>query len=420
MATAFPPHQSDPAGNPLIRWLMSEGWWLPTPEALTAALGGAINAAGIPLLRLRVSLRLLHPQFIGVSYTWRRNRGDVEVFRPPHEILIEDTYLRSPLAAIYEGAGAIRRRLTGAGALRDYPVLDELAAEGATDYVAMPLIFTDGRRCALTIASDRDAGFTASGLTCVYDALPAIAHAFEVHALRATASNILDTFLGRASGERVLKGLIRRGDAETIHAVLWYSDLRGSTRLADSLPQQTYLALLNDYFDCTAGAVLSRGGQVLSFIGDAVFAIFPTDDVAPCPGATAARCSAAVDAARQALVRLSELNRRRAAAGAAAIGFGVALHLGEVSYGNIGVPERLDFTVIGAAANEVARLAQLCRTLERPILISDALAATLPERFVSLGCHVLRGVREPREVFTLADPPAPAEVPASAPAAQTG
>lgn len=390
--------------NPLVHWLISEGWVIRELPALVAALGQTLNAAGIGVYRMRISLRILHPLFIGVTQTWYRATNQVEEYRPPHAVLLEDRYLLSPLAAIYEGAGAIRRRLDIPAPELDYPILRELLEEGATDYVAMPLLFSDGRLSALTIASDRPGGFETWQLAMIDQTLPAIAHAFEVHALRLTAESILDTFLGHTSGERVLNGSIRRGDGEDIFAVLWYSDLRGSTRLADRMPRQAFLALLNDYFDCTAGAVLAHGGEVLSFIGDAVFAIFPIGQAVP--SAEGVPCNrsasaAAIVAARESLERLATLNQRLAEQGEAELAFGIGLHLGNVTYGNIGVPERLDFTVIGPAANEVARLAALCKRLERTILISAALASQLPETFVSLGFHGLAGVRQPVEVFTV-------------------
>lgn len=393
------------SSNPLIQWILTRGWRIRALPALVAALGRALVEAGVSIYRIRVSLRILHPLFIGSAHTWHRDTDEVEEYFPPHTVLLEDRYLKSPLAAIYDGAAAIRRRLDIAAPILDYPILGELLEEGATDYVAMPLSFAEGRKGALTIASDEPGGFATAHLTMIDEALPAISHAFEVHALRQTATSILDTFLGPLSGERVLRGLIRRGDGENIYAVLWYSDMRGSTRLADRLPRPAFLSLLNDYFDCTAGAVLAHGGQVLSFIGDAVFAIFPLGNAGA--GIPAQRedylaaCTAAVAAARDALARLADLNVRRLARNDPRIDFGIGLHRGEVTYGNIGVPERLDFTVIGPAANEVARLAALCKRLEKPILISSAVASVVPEEFVSLGVHALAGVREPVEVFTV-------------------
>lgn len=388
--------------NALIDWLIAVGWEITEPAELVTELARTMNRAGMPVARLRVSLRTLHPQFIGVAYTWHRASDTVEVLRSPHTILLEEAYTRSPLAAIYEGAGAIRRRLDTADPRLDYPILVEFKAEGATDYVAMPLRFSDGRISALTLTGDRPGGFYVEELALIYEALPVLARICETHALRMTMKTILDTFLGPASGERVLKGLIRRGDAEEIYAVLWYSDLRNSTGFADRLPRGDYLNLLNDYFDCTAGAVVDRGGQVLSFIGDAVFAIFPigsSDRAVEDNPSYAAASAAAMEAAQDAIDRLAVLNASRRQRSQPPLAFGIALHLGDVSYGNIGVEQRLDFTVVGPAANEVARLAALCKVLNRPILVSAALADALPAPFVSLGVHTLRGVRTPQEVF---------------------
>jgi adenylate cyclase len=401
-ATALSEPSAAIHANPLIHWLIAVGWDIPEAIELVAALARTMNRAGMPVARLRISLRTLHPQFIGIAYTWHRATDAVEVVRPPHAILLDEAYMRSPLAAIYEGAGAIRRRLDTTDARLDYPILVDLKAEGATDYVAMPLRFADGRISALTLASDRPGGFFVDELAMVYEALPVLSRICEAHALRMTVQTILDTFLGPASGERVLNGLIRRGDYEDIHAVLWYSDLRNSTGLADRLPRRAYLKLLNDYFDCTAGAVVDRGGQILSFIGDAVFAIFPigaSDRAVEDSPAYAAAIAAATAAAEESLVRLADLNTTRRQSARPPLAVGVALHVGDVSYGNIGVEQRLDFTVIGPAANEVARLAALCKSLDRPILVSAALARATPMAFVSLGVHHLRGVRTAQEVF---------------------
>jgi adenylate cyclase len=228
----------------------------------------------------------------------------------------------------------------------------------------------------------------------------------EVHALRRTAKTVLETYLGHLTGERVLNGLIHRGEGEDIHAVLWLCDLRGSTPLADKLPRRAFLELLNDYFECMAGAVLAHRGEVLKFIGDAMLAIFPigsiTEHPERCPEHMRA-CTDAIAAAREAMHRMTDLNRQRAERGEPPLRFGIALHLGDVMYGNVGAPGRLDFTVIGPAVNEAARLEAMCKTLARPLVISAEFARVLPESLVSLGVHALRGVRRRHELFTLAE-----------------
>ncbi len=389
--------------NPFVDWLLNDGWNITDPKELVARLAERMVAEGIPLWRMRINIRTLHPLVFGTAYTWRRDADHVEEFNPPHSILDTAQYLDSPFAAIFDGAGGIRRRLDVPGVEIDFPILKELHAEGATDYVAMPILFHDGKINAITFATDRPGGFATAELETMFEMLPVLARQFEVYAMHRTARNLLDTYLGKYTGERVLNGHIKLGDGEDIQAVIWFCDLRDSTVMADSMERRDFLAILNDFFDCMAGAVLEHGGEVLRFIGDAALAIFPTGVSTPSRQCcSAARgCEKALEAARDAYRRMEDLNRSRASRDLQPLRFGLALHEGEVMYGNIGVPERLEFTVIGAAANEAARLESLCKTLDKPILISARFESCFPGKLVSLGHHPLRGVSDPQEVFTL-------------------
>lgn len=394
------------SANPLADWLWREGWTIDALPDLTRGLGVAMNAAGLPVFRLRTTLRTMHPQLAGLSHTWRRDTDTVEEFWPPLTVLQQDLFLKSPYALVFEGAGAVRRRLDIEGATLDFPILEDLRALGVTDYVALPLVFSTGRISALTVATDRPGGFVSSELHVIADAMPVLARLMEMHAVRRTARIVLDTYLGRMTGERVLQGLIHRGDGEDIYAVIWFSDLRSSTALADALPRRVYLELLDDYFECMAGAVLAHGGEVLKFIGDAVLAIFPVGAVETdpefCPNHTVA-CDSALAAVRDAVARMAALNTRREGAGETPLRFGIGLHVGDVMYGNVGAPDRLDFTVIGPACNEASRLEAMSKTLDRPVIISAELARLVPDPLISLGFHALRGVRQPHELFTLPD-----------------
>lgn len=396
------------AGDALSSWLLTAGWELRTLSEFVAAFSERLVETGIPVTRLRLTLRTLHPQLVGVTYTWERGKEEVEKFEAPHSILASDEYLKSPYAAIFDGAGGMRQRLDIPNAEFVFPILRELRERGATDYVAMPFYFREGQINAMTLTTDRPGGFTADELERVYDALPALGKVVELHAMQRTARTLLQTYVGRHTGDLVLKGLVKRGDGEEIYAVIWFCDLRDSTPLADSMGRADFVAMLNDFFDCMAGAVLAHGGEVLRFIGDAVLAIFPIDGAAAAatkhPDQCARHqqaCTAAVDAARDATERLAALNTERGQRGEAPLRAGIAMHLGEVMYGNIGVPERLEFSVIGAAANEAARLQTLCKELDHPVLASKEFAQVLPGIWSSLGTHALRGVGRPREVFAL-------------------
>ena len=219
--------------NPLIDWLLSDGWNIVDSGMLLKALAIRMLAMGLDVWRMRMTLRTLHPQVIGISYTWVRGKGDVEIFEAPHSILQSNEYLNSPFAAIFEGAGGVRRRLDSPDAILDYGVLIDLKAQGATDYVAMLLTFSDGKISAITFATQRPGGFCSDELTWINDMLPVFTRLVEVHAMRRAAKTLLDTYLGPHTGERVLNGHIRRGDGEDIAAVIWFCDLRNST---DGLP----------------------------------------------------------------------------------------------------------------------------------------------------------------------------------------
>jgi len=393
----------DRPSNPLIAWLIETGWTLDSPGDVVLGLVERMLALGFPMHRIRVTLRTLHPQFIGISYTWNKS-GEVEEFTPTYEVLQTDAFQKSPYVGIFEGAGAIRRRLDVPGIELDFPILEELSEDGATDYIAMPMMFSDGKINAVTFSGDRLGGFTTAELATIDAMVPVLGRLMEVHALRRTARTILETYLGPQTGERVLNGLIKRGDGEDIHAVIWFSDLRGSTALAERLPRKQFLDLLNDYFEAIAGAVLDHGGEVLRYIGDAALAIFPiggiTDHPELCPEHINA-CGRALAAARDAAARIDGFNAEREERGDPKIGYGIGLHLGDVMYGNIGVPSRLEFSVIGAAANQAARIEPMTKALHKQVLVSADLARVIPEKLTSLGVHVLRGVPEPQEIFTL-------------------
>ena len=366
-------------------------------EELVAGCCTRLAAAGIPLWRGHVSFRTLHPLFEAMAYTWRRDSGIKTVGYAHLQGDAPDDFRQSPHYYMIENrVPFLRRRLTGEEAVLDFPVLEEFRDDGATDYLAYLVAFNEAGTDGITGSwtTDRPSGFSERDIRSLMRIQSRLAVACKVTIKEQIAENIVTTYLGRNTGRRVLTGHIKRGDRETIHAVIWYSDLRGSTRLAHSLAPDDFLAALNSYFECTAGAVMEAGGEVLLLIGDAVLAIFPIGD----GGATEAEaCAAAVDAARASESRLERLNRERAAA----LDFGIDLHVGDVMYGNIGVPDRLQFTVVGQAANEVARLQKLNKSLRRRVLATGQFAQNLDIPWEPMGTHELLGVGAPLEVFAL-------------------
>lgn len=381
--------------DPLAQWFATEAYRIADTAELIAATGEQIVAAGLPLYRLAYFQRTWHPEFSGKGYFWRRGRG-VESGSTPHGFQDGAEYRDNPLPAVYEQRKIFRFRLEGEEP--QAPVLRQFKEEGATDYVALPLFFSTGHIDALSLVSDRPGGFTGSDLDRLYLLHFAFTRIVETHSLRDTATNLLDAYVGRAAGERILAGEVRRGDGQTLEAVIWYCDLRGFTRTSNVLSRDSVICLLNDYFGAMGAAVTAAGGEILKFMGDAMLAMLPIAG----PADRAAAVGRAVQAASVAAQSIAVLNGGRSAAGDQLLRFGLALHLGEVMFGNIGASQRLDFTVIGPAVNYAARLEKVAALTGRPIVLSQAVADLLPSATVEpLGSHALKDIEQPQMVFGL-------------------
>ncbi len=388
-ATAWPRRP-----GPILDWLIGEARRLPDGPHLLTALAERLVAAGLPLARASFHVRTLHPQLFGVGIYWERGADRFRLVRAELGVEQTDRFLRSPMRVLFEGAGAVRQRLDLPDTEFAYPLLDELRAQGLTDYVALPITFTDGKIHGTAWASDRPGGFAIEDLVQIEDLLPLFGVLLEIHFNRFIAVTLLDTYVGHRAGERILEGQITRGSGETVAAAIWYCDLRGFTALSERLGRDALLACLNDYFDAMAGAVEAHDGEILKFIGDAMLAIFPLEEEYA--------CQRALRAALDARAAMAALNARRSERGDETLGFGIALHAGEVMYGNIGGAKRLDFTIIGPAVNLTTRLEGLCRTLGRDLLISDRFAYYfIGWDLRSLGHHHLAGIARAVEVYAL-------------------
>ncbi len=388
--------ETESHGSPYVDWLLREGWNSQSPAQLTEGLAQMLRASGCPVARLSVFIRTLHPLLIGSAYVWRPDEDKISSFVLTHDTLSSPLFLESPLVPIFNGAGGIRRRLEGENPILDYGILKELREEGMTDYVAMPMTFSDGQINVVSLASNQPGGFTTADLGRIHEILPVLSRFYEVHAARSMGNSLLQTYLGRHTGEKVLKGLIRRGDGEQLHAVIWFCDLRQSTALAESVPQEEFLAILNRFFECMVKPVVGYGGEVLRFIGDAVLAVFPLLDG---DARHQRACDDAISAAADAEAHMREYNQERAAEGLAPLDYGIGLHLGRLTYGNIGIPERLEFTVIGSAANEAARIESLTKDLEHRVLTSEAFAQRCPCPLSKIGEFELRGIDRKQPIY---------------------
>ena len=362
------------------------------PDAFIAESCQQMLANGIPIARFAVFARTLHPNVAGRGFFWRAEKpAEVEGTVAEHDWMGSEAHLASPIHAITTSGQELRRHLADPACAMDFPILAELRGEGMTDYYATPLPTITGEKLLASFTTRQPGGFSEAELAALRRTRAPFGRIAEILSLRRKAQNILDVYLGAQTGEKVLAGHIKRGDGEEIRAVIWFCDLRESTPLAESMNREAFLKLLNEYFECVLGPVQERKGEILRFIGDAALAIFPIGND---PAAVA--CARALDAASEALARMKKLNAARETP----LRFGIGLHLGLVLYGNIGTPTRLEFTVIGAAANEAARIEGLCKTLKVDVAVSDSVARHLPGRLRSIGRHQLRGVGLPVEIFT--------------------
>jgi adenylate cyclase len=393
---------------PLIAWLAEAGLAGRRELELLQGFCERVVPLGLPLSRAVIGVDTLHPVLEGRVFQWQRDGAAAtqsEYGRYDAESS-DDKWLQSPFHRLYEsGETTFRCRLSHEEP--PFPILDELRRQGITDYVAMVHRFGDAGAigtmdCTYSSwSSDRTGGFADADLAALEFLVPCLAVALKGASVTGIAESLVETYLGRDAGHRVLRGHIERGVAEKISAVLWFSDLQGFTRITDTAPPEEIIPLLNDYADAIVTALQSEGGEVLKFMGDGILAIFDA-------ALAADACACALAAAQDAGARVAVLNKRRAAAGLPVTRFYLGLHVGEVFYGNIGSTERLDFTVVGPAVNETSRIAAMCRALDQDVLLSSAFAEAAGagrSRLVSVGRYALRGVQRPQELYTI-DPEA--------------
>ncbi len=388
-------------------WLMDQA--LNEETTMKALFEGTcirLLAEGVPIIRSHFAFRTLHPVYAAISHIWYQNKETQHMEIAHSSVDTNDGWSQTPYAFLVDNdIDHVRRRLTGDNALIDFTVLEEFKEEyEATDYMAYAIPFdseAEGEAIKSGVIgswlTNRPGGFSESDLRALLRIQQRMAVTFKVLIKAEITNNILDTYLGPDAGKQVLDGRIKRGDYETIHSVIWFSDMRNSTPLAESLSPEDFFAMINAYFECTAGAVMDAGGEVLRFIGDAVLAIFPIRK-----GESTERqaCQKAARAMREAEKRVRRMNVERKANGEPVIKYGLGLHVGDVLYGNIGVPSRLEFSVVGPAANETARLESLTKELGKSVVASDHFARNFKDGWVSLGKKNLKGVSGAMKLYT--------------------
>lgn len=395
--------------NDLTDWLIQQGLENTPVEIWLEACCNRLVTVGIPLQRMSVSMQAHHPEIGAVAFRWNRDgENEREDFLRTAEV--EEQFLLSPIYYLLSNnTEEIRQKLTAPDPDLNFPIFDDFREHGATDFFAAKRLFLREDNAApvdpiqpeegvvISLTTDAPDGFTDAHLDGLRQLLPPLCLTLKSAANRQMAEDITAAYLGSDASKKVLSGDITRGSTQTIPAVIWDFDLRGFTKLSETLPGTAIIEMLNDYFAVTVDVVEDHGGNVLKFMGDGMLAIFDMNEI---PDARRVAIEAALKL-REAFVCLNE---RRASDGLTTSDFTLALNAGDVLYGNIGGKTRLDFTVIGTAVNTTARILGMCRAVDQAIVVSAKVAVPLLERvpdLVSLGQYRLRGVRERQELFTL-------------------
>ncbi len=387
-------------------WLISKALGDAEIVKLFEALCQRLHGVGIPVGRAVLSWPTLHPLFRAEQVFWWLGKG-ARLEQYYHSTAGSEAWIRSPFHRVLtRNLPRLRRRLTGEHAFLDFEVLKEFADQGYTDYLLTSTQFRIGEvseyeggqpGIMASWATSRAGGFTDEDLEALSRIQRLLAVACRSAIQNRVMSNLASAYLGPTAGAKVLAGDIRRGDGAFIPAVVWFSDLRNSTRLSDEMAADDYLALLNRYFECTAAPVIEHGGEILNFIGDGVLAIFPFDGEGLAGAATRATA-----AAGEALSRCAEATAAGTPAGAP-LDFGIGLDAGELMFGNIGVPSRLAFSGIGRVVNGVQRIEKATKEMGARVLATAAVAGALPGRWTPAGRRCLADFQREVELYGLAE-----------------
>src|SRR6476646_4861283 len=378
-------------------WLIDGARSAPTPSRMMAETCERLVQAGLPLWRVGVFVRTLHPDIFGRNFIWRPG-AEVELGTVDFDVLDSPEFMSSPLAIVFRQGLEVRARLDDAESKR-FPIVEDMRAEGVTDYIALPLLFMDRAVHASSWTTKQPGGFTEAQLNALRSIIKPLARCIEIISLRRTSALLLDTYVGTRAAERILGGHLIRGHTDTMHAAIWLSDLRGFTALSDRLPAETVVDILNRYFDCQVSSIRSHGGEVLKFMGDGLLAVFP---IAEEDGNIQEVCARVLDAARESRASVDAMHYPIGDA-VERFRFGVALHVGPILYGNIGGGSRLDFTCIGPAVNLAARLEKLTGRLRRTIVASEGFAGICSGGWRDLGELSIAGLSKAQRVYGLFD-----------------
>ncbi|MGH1484026.1 MAG: adenylate/guanylate cyclase domain-containing protein [Geminicoccales bacterium] len=376
-------------------WMMTKGRRSSDPITVVSHFCSTLIEAGVPLWRVNIGQRFANPLLIAWGIVWTPE--GTETYEVTHARMLTDGYIGSAFEYIMENQRPLHKSLRGLDPDKDHISFIEFAEAGGTDYYATLLDYGDGSQHGCTFATRATDGFTPEHLAMIEAAKPGLSSALEPMTMRKSTQSLLRTYLGDGPSEAVWNGTIRRGERTTLEAVVMFTDLRGFTALSDVASEAELFDALNGYFDVVVQSVAENGGDVLKFMGDGILSIFAI----PAPADRNGQCRQATLAAKDVLTGLAELNDSRADADKPPLDVGIGINVGQVSYGNIGSPGRLDFTVLGGAVNVASRVEGLTKSIGERVLATALVAEAAPDLFTTRGRHEVRGLSEPIDLFGL-------------------
>ncbi|ORE92162.1 adenylate/guanylate cyclase domain-containing protein [Acuticoccus yangtzensis] len=384
--------RAESAALAIDRWLLGEAMGLEL-TAIISGLAFRLRASGLQADRLSISFGLLNPSVLAGGVIWRPDQ-ELEFAKYAYINRNSGVYERSPFKVANDTGRWVDLDLD-ATPDEAFGVVPELKAEGLKHYIVIPLRAEAGRTMHVTVATKAPDGFSPEARAMLNDIMLALRATIELKSLNIILGDVLSAYVGKTPARQIVSGTVHRGETREVRAAILVADLRGFTSISTQLPPETTAEVINRYYDVVVPPIERHGGEVLKFIGDAVLAVFPSEK-----GGDEMAVMAALDAAREALSTKVDPFERDGVK--APITFGVAIHLGEAAYGNVGSGNRLDFTVIGRDVNVAARIASLCSRLGRDYLVSDEVAEIGRRHGRSMkyaGAHEVRGLNGPVPVY---------------------
>ncbi|WP_289721982.1 adenylate/guanylate cyclase domain-containing protein [Rhizobium sp. S152] len=379
----------------LLAWLVEETTNYQFIDDILGLLCDRLVEAGVPVSRAALYFYTQNPEWLGARVLWEEVSGKVGVTTFDYGVETTPGYLNSPVRELVEGASIVRQKMSGSDVAELSPFFQELMEEGASDYVAWPLVHSMGKRNAISFATSAVGGFSEDHIAVLSGLIPTFALVSEIRVKNHIMRTLLNTYVGPHAAKQIISGATTRGSGVTVRAAVLVFDIRNFTAMSNSLPGDAVIELLNKFFDTMSEPLVGRGGEILKFMGDGFLAMIPTteDDA----------CARVLDAIADAEAAMASWNSENSGNGVPIIDYGIAVHVGDVIYGNIGTRNRLDFTVIGPAVNAAARLEEMTKSLGRRVLISQSFVdeSKLAGRFVPLGKHKLKGISEPLDLYGL-------------------